>query len=56
MVATVSFPNFGLQGFAPKLAKGRSRRSTAPRDDARYFHISVPVQPSNSGGALVLVY
>jgi S1-C subfamily serine protease len=24
-----------------------------PQDDARYFQISVPVQPGNSGGALV---
>ena len=86
-VATVGFPNIGLQGFAPKLAKGeiaslsglrragvfhlRSSRITGtgdqlpscraalrPRrpgagDDARYFQISVPVQPGNSGGALV---
>ena len=27
--------------------------STGPEDDARYFQISVPVQPGNSGGALV---
>ena len=91
MVATVGFPNIGLQGFAPKvLAHGHHggnrvavgpspRRSVLifpnstqtqcnqfsspcqklrPRrpgagDDPRYFQISVPVQPRNSGGALV---
>ena len=53
-MATVGFPNIGLQGFAPKLAKGEiSSRSPASQDDPRYFQISVPVQPGNSGGALV---
>jgi S1-C subfamily serine protease len=52
-VATVGFPNIGLQGFAPKLAKGEIAALSGPRDDARYFQISVPVQPGNSGGALV---
>jgi hypothetical protein len=28
-VATVGFPDTGLQGFAPKLAKGKSRRCPA---------------------------
>jgi S1-C subfamily serine protease len=52
-VATVGFPNIGLQGFAPKLAKGEIAALSGPQDDARYFQISVPVQPGNSGGALV---
>jgi len=30
-VATVGFPDIGLQGFAPKLAKGKSRRWRARR-------------------------
>jgi len=30
-VATVGFPDIGLQGFAPKLAKGKSRRCPAWR-------------------------
>ena len=51
-VATVGFPNIGLQGFAPKLAKGEIASLTGAADDARYFQISVPVQPGNSGGAL----
>ena len=61
-MATVGFPDIGLQGFAPKvLAHGHhggnravgSRTSTGAGDDPRYFQISVPVQPGNSGGALV---
>jgi len=52
-VATVGFPNIGLQGFAPKLCKGEIAALSGAGDDARYFQISVPVQPGNSGGALV---
>jgi TPR repeat protein len=51
-VATVGFPNIGLQGYAPKLAKGEIAALTGPKDDPRYFQISVSVQPGNSGGAL----
>jgi hypothetical protein len=40
-VATVGFPNIGLQGFAPKLAKGEIASLTGAADDARYFQISV---------------
>ena len=52
-VATVGFPNIGLQGFAPKFARGEIASLSGASDDARYFQISVPVQPGNSGGALV---
>ena len=52
-VATVGFPNIGLQGFAPKFARGEIAALSGAGDDARYFQISVPVQPGNSGGALV---
>ncbi|HZL80283.1 MAG TPA: serine protease [Candidatus Limnocylindrales bacterium] len=59
-VATVGFPNIGLQGFAPKvLAHGHHGGNRwwevelRPGDDPRYFQISLPVQPGNSGGALV---
>ena len=52
-VATVGFPDIGLQGFAPKLAKGEIASLSGAADDPRYFQISVPVQPGNSGGALV---
>jgi len=52
-VATVGFPDIGLQGFAPKLAKGEIASLAGAGDDPRYFQISLPVQPGNSGGALV---
>jgi S1-C subfamily serine protease len=52
-VATVGFSDIGLQGFAPKLAKGEIASLSGAADDPRYFQISVPVQPGNSGGALV---
>ena len=51
-VATVGFPNTGLQGFSPKLARGEIASLAGAQDDARHFQISVPVQPGNSGGAL----
>ena len=47
------FPNIELQGFAPKLSKGEIASLSGAADDARYFQISVPIQPGNSGGALV---
>ena len=47
------FPDIGLQGFAPKLAKGEIASLSGTGDDPRYFQISAPVQPGNSGGALV---
>ena len=50
---TVGFPNIGLQGFAPKLAKGEIAGLSGAQDDARHFQISAPIQPGNSGGALV---
>ena len=52
-VATVGFPATGLQGFSPKLAKGEIGSLAGAADDPRYFQISLPVQPGNSGGALV---
>jgi len=52
-VATVGFPDIGLQGFAPKLAKGEIASLSGAADDPRYFQVSLPVQPGNSGGALV---
>ena len=45
-----SFPVFS---FSPKLAKGEIASLSGAQDDPRYFQISLPVQPGNSGGALV---
>ena len=44
-VAPVDFPDIGLQGFAPKLAKGEIASLAGAADDPRYFQISLPVQP-----------
>jgi S1-C subfamily serine protease len=52
-VVTVGFPDISLQGFAPKFARGEIAALSGAADDARYFQISVPLQPGNSGGALV---
>jgi S1-C subfamily serine protease len=35
------------------LAKGEIAALSGAQDDPRYFQISVPVQPGNSGGSLV---
>ncbi len=51
-VATVGFPNTSVQGFSPKLTKGEVSSLAGPKDDPRYYQISVPLQPGNSGGAL----
>ena len=42
-----------MREFAPKLAKGEIASLSGAGDDPRNFQISVPVQPGNSGGALV---
>ena len=52
-VATVGFPNPGLQGFSPKLTKGEIGSLAGVQDDPRHFQMSAPIQPGNSGGALV---
>ena len=52
-VGSVGFPNPGLQGFAPKLSKGEIASLSGAHDDPRYFQISTPIQPGNSGGALI---
>ena len=52
-VATVGFPNIGVQGFSPKLAKGEIASLAGFQDDPGEFQISVPLQPGNSGGSLV---
>src|SRR6185436_14312205 len=52
-VFTVGFPNPQLQGISPKLTDGKVSSLSGAQDDVRYFQISVPVQPGNSGGALV---
>jgi S1-C subfamily serine protease len=52
-VFTIGFPNPDLQGVEPKLTRGEISSMAGVRDNPGYFQISVPVQPGNSGGALV---
>lgn len=52
-VFTVGYPVIDLQGSAPKFAKGEIAALSGASDDLRYFQISVPLQPGNSGGPLV---
>ena len=52
-VFTVGYPNPSLQGVNAKITKGIVNSLTGFQDDLRLYQISVPVQPGNSGGALV---
>lgn len=52
-VFTIGFPNPSLQGFSPKMTKGEISSLAGAQDDPRYFQVSIPIQPGNSGGALV---
>jgi len=52
-VATVGFPNSLIQGMSPKLTRGEISSLKGMFDDENHFQISTPVQPGNSGGALV---
>lgn len=52
-VFTIGFPNTTIQGFTPKFTRGEISALAGPADDPNYVQISTPVQPGNSGGALV---
>jgi len=52
-VFTIGFPNPNLQGVSAKFTKGTINSPTGFQDDLRLYQISVPVQPGNSGGALL---
>jgi len=52
-IATLGFPNPGLQGFSPKLTKGEISSLAGLQDDPKHFQVSLAIQPGNSGGALV---
>ena len=52
-VFTVGFPNPVVQGVEPKLTRGEISSMAGIQDNPRYYQISVPVQPGNSGGALL---
>jgi S1-C subfamily serine protease len=52
-VFTIGFPRPDLQGWQPKLTRGEISSLSGFRDDTNEYQISVPVQPGNSGGALL---
>ena len=52
-VFTIGFPNPNLQGVSAKFTKGAINSLTGFQDDLRLYQISIPVQPGNSGGALL---
>jgi S1-C subfamily serine protease len=52
-VFTIGFPDPRLQGWQPKLTRGEISSLSGIQDDTNDYQISVPVQPGNSGGALM---
>ena len=52
-IFTIGYPNPVLQGHNAKFTRGEINGLTGYRDDPRLYQISAPVQPGNSGGALV---
>ena len=52
-VFTIGYPNPSLQGVSAKFTNGAISSLTGFQDDLRLYQVSVPVQPGNSGGALV---
>ena len=52
-VFTIGYPNPIMQGLNQKLTEGTINAVTGYQDDIRLYQVSVPVQPGNSGGALL---
>jgi S1-C subfamily serine protease len=52
-VFTIGYPNPRLQGVSAKFTEGTINSLTGFQDDIRLYQISIPVQPGNSGGALL---
>ena len=52
-VFTIGYPNPSLQGISAKFTKGTINSLTGFQNDIRLYQISIPVQPGNSGGALL---
>jgi TPR repeat protein/V8-like Glu-specific endopeptidase len=52
-VFTIGFPQATRQGFNPEYTRGKIRSQTGIQEDPRYWQISVPVQPGNSGEPLL---
>ncbi len=52
-IFTIGYPNPVMQGHNAKFTRGEINGLTGYKDDPRLYQISAPVQPGNSGGALV---
>src|SRR5208283_1652516 len=52
-VFTIGFPNTDVQGTEPKYTDGKISSLSGMEDDPSQYQITVPIQPGNSGGALV---
>jgi len=52
-VFTLGYPNVIIQGTEPKYTEGTISSLTGVGNNPRWFQISLPVQPGNSGGPLV---
>jgi S1-C subfamily serine protease len=52
-VATYGFPKSGLLSSSGNFTVGHVTSLTGMRDDTRFLQMSTPVQPGNSGGALL---
>jgi len=52
-VATIGYPNIGIQGDSPKVTQGVISAENGIQNDIRMWQISVPIQPGNSGGPLL---
>lgn len=51
-VFTIGYPLNDVMGNNQKVTNGIINALTGIQDDSRYYQISVPIQPGNSGGAL----
>ncbi len=52
-VATMGFPNTRIQGRELKFTRGEINSLAGFKDNPRYYQVSTPVQPGNSGGPLL---
>lgn len=52
-IFTLGFPQVQLQGIEPKYTDGSISSLSGVGNDPKFFQISVPVQPGNSGGPLL---
>ena len=52
-IAVLGYPNIGLQGNEQKATFGFINANSGIQGDTRYFQISSPIQPGNSGSPMI---